>query len=293
MPKSDNMRGAILMMLSMAAFTLNDTFIKSVAGDIPLFQAVFLRGLLTTLMLFALALHRGVLRTAISRRDWGVIGWRTVGEVSATVAFLTALFHMPIANATSILQSLPLAITLAGALFFAEPVGWRRYLAIGVGFFGVLLIVRPGSDGFDGYSVFAVIAVGFVVLRDLSTRRLSAKIPSLLVALSGAVSVTILGGIVTLFSDWQPVAPRTLGLLGGASIFLVAGYLFSVMVMRVGDISFVAAFRYTALIWAIVLGILVFGEVPDRWTLIGGAIVVGTGIYTFYRERRLMRAGKG
>ncbi|NOX40937.1 MAG: DMT family transporter [Alphaproteobacteria bacterium] len=292
MPKSDNMRGAVLMMMSMAAFTLNDTFIKSVAGDIPLFQAVFLRGLLTSLLLFGLALHRGVLRTAISRQDWGVIGWRTVGEVSATVAFLTALFHMPIANATSILQSLPLAITLAGAVFFGEPVGWRRYLAIGVGFFGVLLIVRPGSDGFDGYSVFAVIAVGFVVLRDLSTRRLSAKIPSLLVALSGAVSVTILGGVVTLFSDWQPVSSAPLLRLGGASIFLVAGYLFSVMVMRVGEISFVAAFRYTALIWAIVLGIAVFGEVPDLWTLIGSAIVVGTGIYTFYRERRLMRAGK-
>lgn len=292
MLKSDNTRGAVLMMMSMAAFTLNDTFIKSVAGEIPLFQAVFLRGLLSSLILFAIAYHRGVFRIGISRGDWGVIGWRTFAETSASVAFLTALFHMPIANATSILQSLPLAITLAGAVFFGEKVGWRRYLAIGAGFFGVLLIVRPGSEGFDAYSLLAMEAVGFVVLRDLSTRRLSAQIPSLIVALSGAVSVTLIGAVVTLFYDWQPVSGAPLLRLGGAAIFLVAGYLVSVMVMRVGEISFIAPFRYTSLIWAIVLGIAVFGEMPDRWTLIGSAIVVATGIYTFYRERRLRRERK-
>ncbi len=287
MGKTDNMRGAVLMMLSMAAFTLNDVCIKSVADELPLFQAVLLRGLMTSVMIAALAIYQGALKIRIPRKDWGVIFLRLIGEVGATVFFLNALFHMPIANVTSILQSLPLAITLAGAIFFGEKVGWRRYLAISVGFVGVMLIVRPGTDGFDYYSVLALIAVAFIVVRDLSTRRLSANVPSMSVALITAIAITLLGAVMTAFADWQPVTPRAMGLLGGASIFIIAGYLFSIMVMRVGEISFSAPFRYTALIWAIVLGILVFNEVPDTWTLIGSTIVIGMGVYTFYRERQI------
>ena len=291
MQLSDNMRGAAIMMLSMAAFTLNDACIKSVAGELPLFQAVLIRGLLTTGLLTALAVHQGVLLISIPRKDWGIIGLRLIGEVGATVFFLIALFNMPIANVTAILQSLPLAITLAGAVFFGEKVGPRRYVAIAVGFVGVLLIVRPGTEGFNIYSLFTLIAVGFVVLRDMSTRRLSSGVPSITVALAAAVSVTLLGAIMTMFGEWQPVSGKSLGLLAGAAIFIVAAYLFSIMVMRIGEISFIAPFRYTALIWAIVLGILVFGEMPDGWTLVGSAIVIGMGIYTFYREQKLANSG--
>jgi drug/metabolite transporter (DMT)-like permease len=287
MPKSDNMRGAIIMMLSMAAFTLNDACIKSVAGEMPLFQAVLIRGLMTTALITLLAIHQGALRVHIPRKDWSIIGWRLVGEVGATVFFLIALFNMPIANVTAILQSLPLVITLAGAIFFGEKVGPRRYIAITIGFAGVLLIVRPGTDGFNIYSIFTLIAVCFVVLRDMSSRRLSKGVPSLSVALSAAIVVTLLGAGMTAIGDWQPVTGRSLALLGGASVFIVAGYLFSIMVMRVGEISFIAPFRYTALIWAIGLGIVVFGDIPDGWTLTGSAVVIGMGIYTFYRERKL------
>lgn len=285
--RSDNMRGAIIMMLSMAAFTLNDTCIKLVAGDLPLFQAVFIRGLITTALIIALAAYQGVLTTRIPRKDWAIIFLRMIGEVGATVFFLSALFNMPIANVTAVLQSLPLAITLAGALFFGERVGPRRYVAIAVGFAGVLLIVRPGTEGFNIYSIFTLIAVGFVVLRDLATRKLSREVPSVMVALIASLNVTLLGAVMTGFGDWHPVSLDTLALLGGAAVFIVAGYLFSIMVMRVGEISFIAPFRYTALIWAIGLGIVVFGEMPDGWTLAGSAIVIGMGIYTLYRERKL------
>ncbi|NOX72349.1 MAG: DMT family transporter [Alphaproteobacteria bacterium] len=289
MPLSDNMRGAFIMMLSMAAFTLNDTFIKSVAGDVPLFQAVLIRGIMTTSLILGLVLSQGAQRISIARRDLGIIALRLVGEVGATVFFLIALFNMPIANATAILQSLPLAITLAGALFFGEKVGPRRYIAIAVGFIGVMLIVRPGTEGFNIYSLYTLVAVGFVVLRDVTTRRLSKSVPSLIVALAAAVAVTLLGAGMTLAGEWQPVSGRSFALLAGASVFIVAGYLFSIMVMRVGEISFIAPFRYTALIWAIVLGIFVFKDYPDGWMLAGSAIVIGMGIYTFYRERVLAR----
>jgi len=290
MPISDNTRGAILMMLSMAAFTFNDVLIKSVAGDVPLFQAVFIRGILTTAMIALIAVSRGAFRTNIRAADWRFIGLRTVGEIGSTVFYLTALFHMKIGSVIAILQSLPLAITLAGALFFHERVGWRRYLAIIIGFAGVMLIVQPGAGGFNAYSVLALLAVIFVVIRDLSTRGLSDAVPSILVALSASVSVTLLGAVGVIIVGWKPVDPGSFAALGGAGVFIVAGYMFAVAVMRVGDIAFVSTFRYTALLWGLVLGLLVFGEVPDALTLTGSAIVVVMGVFTLYRERKLIKA---
>lgn len=289
---SDNMRGAFLMMLSMAAFTLSDASMKSLAAEVPLFQAVLIRGVITTGLIFLIGMVRGQIRFKFSRSDWRVVALRTVGEMGATVFFLTALFHMPLANISAILQSLPLAITLAGAVFLGETVGWRRYGAILAGFFGVMLIVRPGVGAFDVYSVYALIAVGFVVLRDLATRRLSPEAPSMTVALIAAFATTMIGAAVTLFSDWQPVSHQAAISLGLAAGFIMAGYLLAVMVMRVGEIAFVAPFRYTGLIWAIFLGIFIFDEYPDSLTLIGSAIVVGMGLYTFYRERKLERRAR-
>jgi len=182
---------------------------------------------------------------------------------------------------------MPLGITLAGAVFLGEKVGWRRYGAILIGFSGVMLIVRPGSDGFDFYSVYALISVGFVVVRDLTARQLSRSVPSLSVALINSAAITAMGAVMTVYLGWQPVSGQSFQIILGASGFLVAGYLLSVMAMRVGELAAVAPFRYTALLWAIGLGIAVFGNYPDRLTLLGSAIVVGMGLYTFYRERKL------
>jgi S-adenosylmethionine uptake transporter len=289
MPQSDNTRGALLMMASMAAFALNDTFFKSVAGNVPFFQAILIRGVPTCVLLALAAWFSGAFKIAIPAADWRTIGLRTFGELGATICFLIALFNMPIANVTAILQTLPLAITLVGAVFFGETVGWRRYIAILIGFGGMLLIVRPGGDGFDIYALLALCAVGFVVIRDLSTRRLSRAIPSMVVALIAAAAITTMGGIGTLLSGWEPVALLSVGKLSMASIFIIGGYLLSVMVMRVGEIAVVSPFRYTALIWAILLGMIAFGEFPDGLTLLGSAIVVGMGVYTFYRERQVAR----
>ncbi len=286
---TDNTRGAFLMMGSMAAFTLNDASIKSVAGDMHLFQAVFLRGILTTILIGLLAGLRGHMTFVHSRRDWRIITMRTLAEIGATVAFLSALFHMPIADVTAILQVLPLAITFAGALFLGEKVGWRRYGAIALGFAGVLLIVRPGGDGFSSYALLALLAVGFVVVRDLATRRLSPQVPSLSVAFITALAITILSGSATMLIDWQAVTAQSAGFLVAASVFIIGGYVLSIMVMRVGEIAFVAPFRYSALVWAIVLGVVVFGDIPDFWTVFGSVVVVGTGLFSFYRERVLAK----
>jgi drug/metabolite transporter (DMT)-like permease len=283
---SDNARGALLMMAAMAGFTLNDTCLKALSDELPLYQALFLRGVATTLFLYLLARAMGGLKLDLAPRDWGIVALRTVAEIAAAYFFLTGLFHMPLANATAILQSLPLAITLAGALFLGEAVGWRRVSAIVIGFFGVMLIVRPGAEGFTVYSLYVLAAVACVTVRDLSTRRVSRGVPSLTVALAGSAGVTLFGAAGCLGGAWAPISGLAAAQLLGATVFVILGYVCSVMVMRTGDIGFVALFRYTGLIWALALGLVVFGQWPAPLTLAGAAIVAATGLFTLWRERK-------
>lgn len=289
MQRSDNFRGALYMSIAMAAFTANDTCMKAVTAELPLYQAIVLRGALTTLALLVIGWRMGTIRLRLPATDLRRIGWRTLGEVTGTVTFLSALKHMPLANLSAILQALPLAVTLAAAAILREPVGWRRMVAITIGFVGVLIIVRPGTDGFDVWSLIGLASVACVVLRDLATRGLSRDVPSVTVALYAAVSVALTGLVLVPFSGWEAVSPRIAGLIVAAAGFLIMGYLAVVMAMRVGEISLVAPFRYTALIFAIMLGWVVFGQLPDGWTLVGATIVIATGIYTFYRERQIGR----
>jgi drug/metabolite transporter (DMT)-like permease len=183
------------------------------------------------------------------------------------------------------MQVLPLAVTLAAAVFLGVPLGWRRLTAILAGFVGVMIIIRPGADSFDVWSVLGLASVVCVVARDLATRALSPGVASTAVSVWAAVSVTGLGLVGVALQGWQPVDGREALLILGAAAFLIVGYLFSVMVMRVGDIGVIAPFRYSALLWAIVLGWFVFASLPDTWTLIGAGIVVGSGLFTLWRER--------
>ena len=287
---SENLRAVMLMNIAMLAFTLNDTCMKLVTQTLPLYQAISLRGGLATLALLAVAMGQGLRLTGVARGDWAVIGLRTLAEVAATVTFLTALLHMPLANLSAILQSLPLLVTLGAALVFGERIGWRRMLAISLGLVGVLLIIRPGTEGFDRWSVLGLLSVAGVVVRDLSTRKLSRAVPSVLVAICASAAVTGLGLVGLGLTGWQAMSLREGALILGASATLIVGYLTVVMVMRGGDIGLVAPFRYTSLLWAIGLGWLLFGTFPDGWTLTGAGIVVLAGLFTLLRERRLTGA---
>lgn len=291
MARSDNLTGAFLMMASMASFTFNDALMKMLAGEIPLYQLLFMRGVLTTVAVAVMAWRLGALRARLTRRDRWLVFWRTLAEIGAAYFFLTALFNMPIANVTAILQALPLTITLAAALFLREPVGWRRLVAILAGFCGVLLIVRPGAEDFTIYSLYGLAAVCCVTLRDLVTRRLSPETPSMLVTLITSATIMTAFGVVSLAGEWAPVDGRALAITAGAAVMIIGGYLFSVMTMRVGEIAFVTPFRYTSLIWALLAGFVLFGEWPAPLTFLGAGIVVGCGLFTIWRETRLARAG--
>lgn len=284
-----NQTGALLMMGSMAAFTFNDTLVKVVGDTLPLSQILVLRGVFASLLIYGLARYQGSLRLSLTRRDWGLVSLRCLAEAGATFFFLTALMRMPIANITAVLQMLPLTITLGAALLFQEPVGWRRMLAILAGFCGMLLIVRPGPEGFDAASFYALGAVAFVTLRDLSTRRMSSEVPSMLVTLTASLTVLVFGGLLSIGEEWQPVAFGQWGMLIAAACFIFGGYLCSVMTMRIGDVASVSPFRYTGLLWALILGLLFFGDWPDALTLLGCGLVVGAGLFTLYREHRQVR----
>ncbi|MDG1802801.1 MAG: DMT family transporter, partial [Paracoccaceae bacterium] len=243
----------------------------------------------TTVAIGAMALYLGALHLRIPPRDRLLIVIRALAEVGSAYFFLTALYNMPLANVSAIMQSLPLVVTLAAALFFGETLGWRRMTAILVGLCGVLLIVRPGTEGFNIFSVYALIAVAFVTVRDLVTRRVSGATHSMMVTFITSLALLIAFGMASMTVEWVPITLHRGSMILGAAVMVVFGYVFSVMVMRVGEISFVAPFRYTGLIWALVLGWLVFGDWPAPLTLVGAVIVVGSGVFMLYREAQLKR----
>lgn len=289
---SDNMRGALYMNLSMFAFTVNDAIMKSLTHELPLYQTIALRGIVAVLGLIVLARATGGLRLPGNRHDRALIALRSLADVAATILFLTALKHMPLATLSAVMQVTPLAVTLAAALYFGDRIGWRRMLAITIGFLGVMLIIRPGMEGFTIWSVLGLGSVATVVFRDLSVRRLSGAVPSLVVALGAGFAVMVMGFIGSAIEGWQTITPlQALQLLGSGSMVIV-GYICSVSAMRVGDIGFVAPFRYMSLLWAIILGWVFFATFPDGYALIGASIVVATGIYTLLRERKLRQLAR-
>ena len=290
MKLTENMTGALFMCRSMAGFAFNDAAIKYASADIGIYQSIFVRGLFAVILIGLVAWRKNVFRAFPDRRNHRLIAWRSLWELGGTLTFLTALFYLPIANITALLQALPLTVTLAAAWFLNESIGWRRGVAIFVGFVGVLLIVQPGTDGFNAYSLLGLLCVLFVNARDLVVRKLDRSVSSLYVSFVTAVVITITGGLLTvIYEGWTPMQLSEVLLLGVAGCLIFAGYFFSVAAMRVGEVSFVTPFRYTVMIWAIALGYFIWGDIPNMLTMFGMAIVIGMGMFTFWREASLRR----
>ena len=291
---SANRRGAALMVGSMTAFTVNDAFMKTLGTEWPVFQSLFIRGIFAVALMAAFAFAMGHIRRGIPTRDWRLVLMRTGCEALAAALFITAIFNMPLAEATAILQTLPLTVTLAGAVFLGEKVGWRRWLAILVGFVGVLLIVQPGTEGFSGYALLAVGAVILITFRDMAARQMSDAMPSFLAALVGAIGVMLIGGIGSTTETWQPLTMTAFIGLAGAVCTIGIAYFFSVAAMRSGDIGFVAPYRYSSLVVALILGVVIFDEVPSPLVMLGAGLITATGLYTLFRENRLSQeSGEG
>ncbi|MCT8266599.1 DMT family transporter [Afifella sp. JA880] len=282
----ENQRGILLMLAAMVTFIVNDTLVKVASADLPTGEIIFLRGLIVSPIVIVLAVRRGAFanRSLLFHKT---LIWRTLGEVAAAGLYLSALFRLPLANASAILQVVPLATTAGAALFLGETVGRRRWTAIAVGFSGALLVIQPGLDGFNIWSLVALLSVFAVVLRDLASKQLPKGLPTLAVTTAAAISVGLFGGFLMLFEE--PVMPdaAVLATIFASGLCTVAGYTLIIAAMRTGDISVVAPFRYSFMIWAVLAQVLVFGAWPGPLLFIGTGILIATGIYTFYRERQV------
>lgn len=284
-----NRRGMLAMSVAMALFIANDAFVKHVSATLPSGQLIFLRGLMATGLLLVLAQAMGVLR------QWPLLWNRWVWlrgalDGSASLIYLTAVFHLPLGNATAINLASPLFIVLFAMGFYGEKVGWGRGLAIIVGFVGVLLVVQPKADGFNHYALLCVVATFLHASRDILTRFIPSHIPAALITLSTAISVSVFSGLWALTVPWVPTDNASLLYLGCAALFLAAAYFLLIQAMRAGDMSVVAPFRYSGLIFALLIGYGVWGEVPNLLTWAGIVLLVGAGLSILHSERRRHQA---
>ena len=286
-----NLRAALLMVLAMAAFAVEDALLKGLSARIPTGQLLAVVGL-AGMALFTLWIALGPEGLRLRDLLRPLVALRNLCEAICAVTFVTALATGDLAIASAILQAQPLLMTLGAALFLGEQVGWRRWLSIAVGFCGVLLIVKPGTEAFEFSSVLAVIAVLALALRDLITRRLPPEVGSGLLS-AGAFGSMGLAGLALMLLGGQGAVMPTAGqgvLLASTLGFGLLGYITMVIATRLAEIAVIAPFRYSRLLFAMSLAVLVFGERPDAATLVGAGMIAGAGIYAMWREARLRRA---
>jgi drug/metabolite transporter (DMT)-like permease len=281
-----NLKGIAAMVAATALFTCGDAAMKLVSASLATGESVFLRGVSTVIIVTVTAFWTGAiyrLRSALVR----AMGWRGVGDVGSALFFQGALARMPFADLMGILQMTPLSLTAASALFLGERVRWRRWAAVGVGLIGALLVIKPGSSAFNAWALLGVLSVLCATLRDVSTRRLDIALSPLLIMLLSQLLVSTAGLACLVFEIWKLPTVGELSALIFASVFSLIGHLCVIYSLRSGEIAAVAPFRYAGIIWAILLGFLIWRELPDNLSLAGIAILVSAGLFTFYREQQL------
>jgi len=277
------------MIGAMGCFVVNDALVKYASQTMPPAQLIFVRGVMASVLVLSVAHAMGATRR-IREIARGWVAVRAVIDAIATVLFLVSLFHLPLANATAINMASPLIITVLAALFLGERLGRSRWMAVGVGFLGVLLIIQPEGKAFNAYALVCLFSTVLLSVRDLVTRRVHAAVPSILVTLSNTVAVTLLAGGLTLFEGWRPFTGLELSLLAVVAVFLSSAYYLIVVSTRRGDLSLIAPFRYTAILFATVAGFVIWGDTPNTLAWCGIALVIASGIYVLRVSRRARSA---
>ena len=280
------------MILSMACFAVEDTFIKLLSARLPATQILFSVGFGGALITLALAVTLNVNLADKILLNKHVIS-RTIADLFGALFFTSAMVLIPMSLLASILQATPLFVTLGAAILLGEKVGWRRWSAIFIGFLGVIIILQPGYGSFQLASLLGLAAVLCLALRDVVTRDMATEIPTLTVTFYACLAMGSAGFIAYPFFG-TPIMPTTFEaiLLVCAAIIGLTGYFLIVLATRKGDVSVIAPFRYSRLLFSLVLASLILGEMLTLPILLGGLLVVSSGIYTFGRERRLFKIQK-
>jgi drug/metabolite transporter (DMT)-like permease len=287
-----NLRGSIYMTASMAGFAVEDAFLKAASQHIPVGEAILLMGLVGIAVFSALALRAGdaPIPAEMFSRTMAI---RSGFEITGRLFYALAIALTPISVASAILQATPLVVVLGAAVIFGEKVGLKRWLLILMGFLGVLIILRPGLEGFSALSLLALIAMAGFAGRDLATRAAPPALSNAQLGVTGFIMLTLSGVIITAYTG-QAVQPSAtaLTLLLGAAAFGIFGYAALTTAMRSGEVGVVTPFRYTRLLFAMILGVTVFHERPDTMTLIGAAIIVACGVIILTQNRRITAAAR-
>jgi drug/metabolite transporter (DMT)-like permease len=280
---TDNQRGALYMTVSMAGFAVEDVFVKAAAQALPLGQVLLTIGLAGMLIFSVMASRRGeaLLPPAFLSRSMLI---RCGFEITGRLFYGLAITLTALSTTSAILQATPLVVVAGAAVVFGERVSLQRWLAVLVGFVGVLVILRPGSD-FTALSLLAVVGLLGFAGRDLATRaapkglsnRQLGTLGFAMLATAGAILLVVSGGA-------QMPSGVALAHLAGGTVFGVLGYHALTYAMRTGEVSAVTPFRYTRLVFAMVLAMALFGERPDLATWIGAALVVGSGLFALTRR---------
>lgn len=284
-----NRRGIAALVAAMAFFATADTLMKVARANLPTGEVMVVRGIFAALCSIGLVIAVGEARRAAMALRPSVLT-RGLLEMLVACLFVTAIGHLPLANLTAISQSAPLMIAVYLALTGSESMGWRRWASAIVGFLGVLLVVRPGGEGFNMYTGLAVACAMFVAARDVYTRRIPSGIPTVLILVVTSLSVTVGGAVLSLFDPWLPIPPRDLLLLALAGVFVTGGNFFIIAAFRGVEVGVVAPFRYSIILFAGFSGFVVFGDIPDALAVLGACLIAGSGVYAIHRERMRSRA---
>ncbi|MEO1639405.1 MAG: DMT family transporter [Pseudomonadota bacterium] len=289
----DNLRGAAFMVLAMFCFAVEDAMIKALAGVMPAGQVLSLICFGGLLIFVAWSVMRGQAAWHPDYLNPRVI-LRSLCEVIGSCFFVSALAMIPLTTASAVIQATPLVVAMGAALFLGQEVGWRRWLAILVGFIGVLIIIRPGMEGFVPATLLAVGGMLGLAARDLITRSLTVQLTGVQLGIHAFAFVAPAAWVLVLALGQTAVMPDSAqwGILFAGVIIAMFAYLAIVAATRGGNAGIISSFRYSRMIFALIIGYLAFAEIPDAATLIGATIVIASGIYTLAREARLARASK-
>jgi len=281
----DNRRGILAMSASVVVFIFNDALIKLATETMPPLQAIGLRGCFATLWCVLAIAARGEMRHVHQLRDrW--VALRGALEALAAITYLVALAYIPFAIATAVNMSTPLFLSVLAVLFLAEQVGWRRWTAIAVGFVGVLLVIQPRPGDVNLWTWLVVFSSLAGAMRDVIARWVPPRVPTLVVSLSSAVTLAVVGCIWATLDGWRPMSLRGVAYVLGSSLLLAAGYQLLMISLRSGaEFSVIGSFRYASVLWAIAIGYALWGDVPNLLAVAGIVVVIGAGLYILHRER--------
>jgi drug/metabolite transporter (DMT)-like permease len=280
---SANQRGILAIVGCMASYTINDTLVKQIIRSYPIGEVIFIRGLMSAALIGTAAVifgHAAELRRALNGR----LATRSVFDGLSTACFIAALAHMRLADLAAVLQIAPLIITALSVIFYREIVGWRRWTAIGVGFVGALMVIKPTPSAFDVWALVGAGSALFAALREMLNRRIGHEVPTLVIAFWGALGISIFGGLFGAAEQWRMFAPYDFLMLLVASVFVAMAIFLMALGFRRVDLSVVAPFRYSYLITSAIAGYVVFNELPDRWSTAGALLIVASGLYALHRE---------